>query len=219
MQANDILKFTSLIATIGELYGKEVSGELTDIYWQTLRRFEWEDLALAFGAHISNPDSGQFFPKPADIVRFIEGTGETKALQAWTKVEQAVRRVGGYCSLAFDDALIHRVLEDMGGWIKLCSLTLDALPFYANEFQKRYMGFVLKEPERYPPYLVGVIEQENAKNGYSRPSVVLIGNSEKAQEVIAKGNGASLMIQRCYSLENVLQKLSHLKKEEDNVKK
>jgi len=219
MQANDILKFTTLIATIGELYGKEVSAELTDIYWKTLSRFEWEDIANAFGTHISNPDSGQFFPKPADIVRFIEGTGETKALQAWTKVEQAIRRAGGYCSLAFDDALIHRVLEDMGGWIKLCSLTSDAMPFYANEFQKRYMGFVLREPECYPPYLVGVIEQENAKNGYPRPPLVLIGHSEKAQNVIAKGNGASLMIQRCQSLSAVLQKLTHVKKEIDNVEK
>ncbi len=158
MQKGDLPQFLILIANIGELYGKAVSGPLTDIYWETLKSFELEDLRRAFSAHVCNPDCGQYFPKPADIVKFIEGGGETKALQAWTKVENAIHWVGSYESLAFDDPIIHSVIEDMGGWVKLCALSLEELPFRALDFQKRYMGFVIRKPSRYPRYLCGIAE-------------------------------------------------------------
>jgi hypothetical protein len=216
MQANDILKFTTLIATIGELYGKTISVELTEIYWHLLQRFELEDISLAFEAHISNPDGGQFFPKPADIVRFIEGSGEARALQAWAKVEKAMRQVGRYCSIAFDDSLIHAVLEDMGGWIKLCSITLGEMPFCANEFQKRYMGFVLKKPTRYPKYLCGITERENTKNGYAVSTLLLVGNPKKTEEVIADGGGVPLVINEVQSLQQLIQKLACIPEKNDD---
>lgn len=33
---------------------------------------------------------------------------------AWNKVDKAVRQVGAWTSVMFDDALIHRVISDMG---------------------------------------------------------------------------------------------------------
>ncbi len=123
---------------------------LIDIYWQVLKQYELEDVQNAFQSHIQNPDCGQFLPKPADIVRLIEGSGETKALLAWAKVERAVIQIGSYQSVVFDDPLIHAVIEDMGGWVKLCSMKNEQMPFYANEFQKRYMGYVNKKPESTP---------------------------------------------------------------------
>ena len=119
MQNHNLIEFTATLIKIGELYGKAISEILTDLYWQSLKGFEWQDVKQAFEAHIHNPDNGQYFPKPADLVRFIEGSGETKALQAWAKVEKAVTHVGAYQSIIFDDPLIHAVLEDLGGWIKL----------------------------------------------------------------------------------------------------
>src|SRR5437870_914018 len=121
MQSRDLGKFTILMAGIGELYGKNISSHLIDIYWQVLKQYELVDVQNAFQSHVQNPDCGQFFPKPADIVRFIEGSGETKALLAWAKVERAIRQLGSYQSVVFDDSLIHIVIEDMGGWVKLCS--------------------------------------------------------------------------------------------------
>ena len=166
MLANDIPKFSAMMAGIGELYGKSISAQLTDIYWRSLKFYELQDVQQAFQAHINNPDCGQFFPKPADVVRFIEGSGETKALLAWAKVDRAIIQIGSYQSIAFDDPLIHAVLEDMGGWVKLCSMKNEQMPFYANEFQKRYMGFVNNKPKRYPKYLYGLTECENSKNGF-----------------------------------------------------
>ncbi len=200
MLSNDISKFTAVMAGVGELYGKPISALLTDIYWQTLKSYEFEDVQKAFQAHIVNPDCGQFFPKPADIVRFIEGSGETKSLQAWAKVEKAIVQIGSYQSVAFDDPLIHAVLEDMGGWVKLCSRNNTQMPFCANEFQKRYMGFVSKRPKRHPKYLLGVIECENSKNGYPVEAPLLIGDPIKAEEVLKSGKEAPLLTQHANQL-------------------
>ena len=196
MQPNDIPKFTAMIAGIGELYGKVISEALTDIYWQALKRFELCDVQRAFQVHIDNPDCGQFFPKPADVVRFIEGSGETKALHAWAKVEKAISHIGSYQSIAFDDPLIHAALDDMGGWIKLCSTTIDEMPFRANEFQKRYMGFVNKPPERHPKYLCGITERDNGKDGYAIKPPLLIGDPEKAEQVMLSGGSTDLQIKQ-----------------------
>lgn len=195
MEKRDIGAFMQLIAGIGELYAKPISAALTELYWQSLKGFELQDVQRALEAHIHNPDCGQYFPKPADVVRFIEGSGETKALRAWAVVEKAIYQVGSYQSIAFDDALIHAVIEDMGGWIALCATTLKELPFRANEFQKRYMGFVIQKPNRHPQYLVGISERDNAKNGYQHNTLYIVGDAKKAKYVMITGGGPSLSVQ------------------------
>ena len=195
MEACDMPKFLNLMAGIGELYAKPLSTHLIDIYWQSLQSFELIDVEMALQSHINNPDCGQYFPKPADVVRFIEGNGETKALQAWAKVEKVIIQVGSYQSICFDDPIIHAVIEDMGGWVKLCSVKNEELPFRANEFQKRYLGFTRKAPPRYPKYLMGIAELDNSKNGYAIEAPLLIGDPEVARKVIEEGGGTSLKVQ------------------------
>jgi len=215
MQTHDLAKFATLLADLGELYGKCISEALTDIYWQVLKIFEWPDVKSAFEAHVHNPDCGQFFPKPADIVRFIEGNGEMRALKAWAIVEKALHCVGVYQSVVFDDFLIHAVIEEMGGWVKLCTMTNDDLPFRAREFQKRYMGFVIKKPMRYPKCLYGLSHSENAKNGYAIELPLLIGDAAIAEQVRLNGGGIPLIVQHSRPIQDLLQ---HTVKqlEEDN---
>jgi hypothetical protein len=195
MEADDVKEFTLMMMGIGEIYRSTISKFLTDIYWKSLKHFEWQDVERAFNAHIHNPDCGQFFPKPADIVRFIEGSGETRALQAWSKIEQAIQQIGGYQSVVFDDPFIHAVLENMGGWTKLCSVSFDELPFRCNEFQKRYLGFVQKKPERHPKHLAGIIELENSKNNFPIPAPLLLGDLKKTETVMRLGNGSACLLQ------------------------
>ncbi len=193
MHAQDIPKFTVLMAGIGELYSKSISSKLIDIYWQVLNQYDLVDVQNAIQTHVKNPDGGQFFPKPADILRIIEGSGETKALAAWAKVERAVIQVGRYQSVVFDDPLIHAVIENMGGWVKLCAMSNEQMAFIANEFRKRYMGYVNKKPERHPKYLWGISESNNTQHGFDVAPPVLIGNSTKAKEVLQTGGGVPLL--------------------------
>ncbi len=216
MKKDDMPQFALSLAELGEIYAKNISEFLTDIYWKALEGFELQDVKKALRAHIYNPDCGQYFPKPADIIRFIEGSGETKALKAWAVVEKAIHCVGSYQSIAFDDPLIHAVLEDMGGWVKLCSVKLDEFPFRANEFQKRYMGFLIKKPERHPKYLAGITEIDNVKNGFEVTAPVLVGDPKKAEQVMLTGGGRPLAIQTfTESIAAVMQLPSKTKNEDD----
>ncbi len=204
MQEHDWTQFACLLVKLSELHGKSMSSHLTEAYWKALEIFEWIDVKAAFEAHTRNPDCGQFFPKPADIVRFIDGSGETRALKAWTIVEKAMRQIGIYQSVVFDDCLIQAVIEEMGGWIKLCSMTLDGLPFRALEFQKRYMAFVIKKPAHYPSVLYGLSALENAKNGYEVELPLLIGDAAKAEQVRLNGGVVVLNVEPLKTIQKAL---------------
>lgn len=187
MIKQDLTKFAALIVGIGEIYGKAFTAVTIETYWNVLQSFEFEAVKQAVYLHLGNVDTGKYLPKPADLILAIQGSSYTQALQAWTKVVTAMQRYGGYTSLAFDDALIHAVIADMGGWQKLCVSETKQLPFIAREFQERYRGYVIKTPKSYPKYLVGLIESQNAIHGYPYAPPLLFGDRAKARQVITTG--------------------------------
>lgn len=187
-QDKKLVNFIAILAKVGVIYGKEVSEQLIDIYWQTLKHFKLSNIIQAVEQHISDPDTGQYFPKPADLVRIIKGSLATQALQAWTKVHKAILQLGAYQTIAFDDCLIHVILDDMGGWVKLCLTSVKDLPFKAQEFQQRYLSLINKKLSNYPKCCYGITEINNTNNGYSQGQVLLVGDANKAKQVIENAN-------------------------------
>jgi len=187
MLEQDSQKFAKLIVGIGEVYGKPFSSVAIEIYWRVLEAYRLEDVSAAIYRHIENPDVGKFLPKPADIIMAIEGNSQNQALSAWSKVIYAMRIIGGYESVVFDDALIHVVVRYMCSWSKLCDVDDRQLPFTAKEFQERYRGYVIKKPSSHPPYLKGRIELQNSAFDYTYAPPILIGNVIKAKQVMATG--------------------------------
>ncbi len=194
MKITEQAEFFQLLVEVGENYDRAISGAMGKLYWENLKTFEFEDLKHAFHAHCRHPDEGRFFPKIADIMRWLEGSPESRALMAWSFVESCTERVGHYQSVVFDDPLIHAVIEDMGGWIKLCEQPLSEMPFIALNFQKRYRAFLSYPPKRHPSYLVGLMEQENSHQGYKVKPPVFLGNQSKAEWVFKSGGGKPLEI-------------------------
>ena len=185
------IKFSELLTGIAELYGKAPSAAVYEIWYNSLRRFDHEAISKAFSVHIQDPDTGKFMPKPADIIRIIEGSSVDSAYQAWTKVERAISVVGTYETVVFDDPIIHRVIQDMGGWIRLGQSREDELPFLANEFRRRYQGFKSQgEVPEYPSKLVGITEGENSASGFYDhiPEPKLIGDHTRAKQVLLAGS-------------------------------
>jgi hypothetical protein len=180
----DMTEFVKLMTSLGILYGKPMSEQLIDIYWQALQAFSFRE---AFNAHVRNPDTGQYLPKPADVVRYIEGSGITQALQAWSQVVRTIRSVGCYESVVFDDPIIHAVIEDMGGWLQLCKVTEKDLPFRAQEFEKRYQGYIVHPPHQFPKQLAGLIESCNHLQGYPKEDPLLIGDIAQAHQIYQQG--------------------------------
>lgn len=184
----EIDAFGQIISTTYDLYGKTFTEAALSLWWNALKAYDLKAISDALSRCITNPDHGQYLPKPADVVRMIGGTTTDRALLAWEKVDKAVRHLGVYKDVVFDDPLIHRVLQDMGGWISLGGKKESEWPFIAREFETRYRGYAYQNVT--PPYLpvmTGLANAENRRNGYPVDTPVLIGEAAKAREVMALG--------------------------------
>ncbi len=188
MQPKDRPKFLTILTGIADYYGKELSTGVIGLYWEGLRQYDIEAVERALWQHTQNPDSGQFMPKIADVTKVLQGRTEDQAQVAWSKVDRAVRHIGGWADVAFDDAIVHRVLADMGGWVQICSHNDENWPFVAKEFITRYRGFkIVGDKPDYPRYLLGSASVHNTAEGLAKPCVRLVGNEDLARRVIAGG--------------------------------
>jgi hypothetical protein len=189
MQTSDLIPFMEMLDATAEQYGKTLSDGLKELYWKGLINYDLAAVQNAFGRHIANPDTGMFMPKIADIVKMLQGSSQDSAYAAWTKVDKAVRQIGTYSTVIFDDPLIHRVISDMGGWIALGSKKETDWPFLAKEFETRYRGMKqINIPMEYPSVLIGVEEMHNGQQGFRSAPPVLIGNPEKCKLIAQKGS-------------------------------
>ncbi|MBA4707531.1 DUF6475 domain-containing protein [Aquitalea aquatica] len=219
MTQNDYDTFVDMLQAVADLYGKRLTEFSIGIYWGALKQVDLAVFREAMNRHVTNPDNGQFMPKPADLIRMMAGSSQDKALQAWHKVDKAVRQVGTYSSVVFDDPLIHRVLHEMGGWISLGTKTEDEWPFVAKEFENRYKAFASRQelPE-YLPVLVGIIEAENRKEGHRVEPPMLVGDANVAMAVMMSGTNkpALGMKQMAVGEANRIMQLVHKRDEKTN---
>ncbi len=190
MREEDKREFKDVVTAVMDVYGKEMSAPVLRLWWAALEPFSLAEVRHGLTKFVRSPDSGSFPPRPADIIRMIEGTAGDRGMIAWGKVQEAIGRVGGYQSVAFDDPVIHVCIEDMGGWPKLCATESQEMTFRAAEFAKRYRAHAEAGVQRFAPYLTGRHESENRIAGFKAPPPVLIGNPEKALLVIEKGSSA-----------------------------
>lgn len=190
MDRSDMQKFAQAMAALGEIYSKEVSKVLVSVYYNALESYPIDEVLKAIQAHTRDTENGQFWPKPADLIRHLEGSNESRAMEAWSKVIKAIGSVGMYRSIAFDDPVIHKVIDEMGGWISVCNTMEDELPFRAAEFQKRYRAAVRFGYDSFPRVLVGYSDQNNMAQGYQQePEPALFGDQHKALMTLQSGEG------------------------------
>lgn len=188
MQHSDKPKFAQAITVLGEIYGKEVSQTLIGVYYNALENWPIEEVSRAIQAHTRDTENGQFFPKPADLIRHLEGSQEGRALEAWSKTVKAIGRVGRYCSVVFDDPVIHKVIDEMGGWSKMCITNVEEMPFKAAEFTKRYRAAVRFGYSEHPRILIGESDMHNMSQGYqSEPQPTLFGVQDKCLLTLQSG--------------------------------
>lgn len=194
MNSSERSKFLKLIGDICAFYRRDYSEFTGRIWWESMKPFDYSAVADALNRHCINPDTGQFMPMPADVVKMLQGSTQDSALNAWAKVDRAVRTVGPYRSVVFDDPIIHRVVAEMGGWIHIQSGTDEGWPFAKNEFVNRYRSYrkagVVPE---YNPVLVGIAEAQNSMQGHAVEPPMLIGDQQKAAIVMSMGSDKQLV--------------------------
>lgn len=194
MRDSELIEFSKTLLAVADYYGKELSENVVDVYWNGLREYDLPAVQKALWAHARNPDSGQFMPKIADVAKMLQGRTDDQAAVAWSKVNQAVRRVGTYQCVVFDDPIVHRVISDMGGWVYLGGKDEKEWPFVAREFENRYRGYRTRDelPE-YPPVLIGIANAHNSQQGFRQNPPILIGDERKANTVRLGGTTAPLL--------------------------
>lgn len=188
MQQSDYDSFVQLVNGMAELYGKSMSPVALALWWNALQPYDLSAVRQGLSRHMQNPDTGQFIPKPADVIKFIGGTTQDGALLAWAKVDRALRSVGTYRSVAFDDPIIHAVIMDMGGWVGLGSKDEREWPFVAKEFENRYRGYRQRDLPSFSRWLVGIAESSNSQQGMSIEPPTLIGDVAKARLIMQSGS-------------------------------
>ena len=112
MNQSDLGSFASLMHTIASIYNKKLAPSLTDCYWHTLKPFAWEDVKTAFHHYMRHPIHGKYMPKPADIVDYLMGNTQQRALAAWRAVQQQLRQVGRYEQPQFSDTITQHVIQE-----------------------------------------------------------------------------------------------------------
>lgn len=195
MLTEDRTRFITLMTGIADYYGKELSDAVLRLYWRGLRQFEYADVDRALWEHTQNPDAGQYLPKIADVTRTLQGRTQDQAATAWSKVDLAIRTIGTYVDVVFDDALIHRVVTELGGWIWLGKQADDEWPFVAKRFENLYRAYRSRaETPPYLPQLTGIANAHNALEGREPVPPMLFGDLAKALRVHQGGSSLSLAV-------------------------
>ena len=201
MEHEDQEPFAALLRDVLAFYRQDLSPFAVSVWWQSCSGFELGQIRKAMTAHAMDPERGQFAPKPADIVRQLHGTQTDRSLIAWGKVLEAIKRVGAYQSVVFDDGAIHAAIEDMGGWPAVCRTDNDDLPFVQRRFCEAHRAYSRRSDIAYPPKLIGESEQRNAVHGFRSAAPALVGDPEKAQRVASNGvHGGKVRITHAASL-------------------
>lgn len=170
MRNEDKRAFFDLMMAAGEVYGREVTQPMAAIYFSALANVSIEQAQEAMMTHMQNPDSGQFFPKPADIIKQMTGTTkqqdaaiEDKAAIAWACIERDIRRIGSYGTLKLDDKQALATVKAMGGWQSICQTETSKMEWKRKEFIRMYETFERMPLEALPNSLPGRIEMSEVK--------------------------------------------------------
>lgn len=190
MRAEQYPQFRETLTSALSFYRQDVTPFMLDVWWQACQGFDIEQVAKALTAHAMDPDHGHFAPKPADIVRQLGGTATDRALLAWGKVLDAIQSVGSYTDVVFDDPAIHAVIEDLGGWVKVCRGETKDLGYLQHRFTEAHRAYSGRKFFDYPRALRGdrAPDEAFARRGLPAPKPAVVGNVERAREVYSLGS-------------------------------
>lgn len=197
MTEHDFEAFAEVWSQALEIYNRSVTPGTIELVFRALERLELDEVRRALTLHIQSPDTGQYPPKPGDVIKFARGDSQSRTLQAWAKVERAIRSVGHYRDVAFDDPLIHAAIERIGGWPKAAMVESEKdMVWLRQRFEAQYRAYAVHRPDNWPAFLAGAATQQNAQIGqHTRgrlpgKDIAVIGDKGRAMQVIERGREA-----------------------------
>lgn len=168
-------RFVVTLTGLCDLYGKIPSEFIFDTYYAIFQDYDNQAFEGAINTCLKNRVYNTL-PKPAEILEYLEGTKDDKALAAWLQAKEAVRKVGYYQTPDFQDPAISHAIVELGGWMEFCSAPVEELPFIEKRFMDLYRLF-LKRGVNVPTRLIGFIELKNLEKGHNVPDPIRIGTN------------------------------------------
>ena len=183
MTKRDFSEFGQLMSLLNETYGdanKPISNLKLDVYFQALEDLNIEQIKQAIKI-LFQTKTMHIFPVPPEIREAVSGNPDAVAQQALDKLLGAVRYVGGYRDVIFDDPIIHAIIVREGGWIAVCDKTLDEWIWFKKDFMKIYRGYMGKNMADIPKKLTGIHKDLNDSRGEKYDlNPFIIGNKQGA---------------------------------------
>ena len=184
--------FLEAFGGLSEVFGKEFSKFTAKAYFKALSTHDIQPVVKAMESALKRC---RFFPKPVELLEFIEGTPEDRKVMAEAQAREvlmAVRRHGIYATVQFADPITNAIIRQyFGGWANVCSTREDAQRWFIKDFSERYAEYKTHGIEDHEP-LRGISTGPivNYVGGTPRPA--LEGGDRQAVKSFANSLGKRL---------------------------
>lgn len=167
------------IKTIEAVLGKEFTDDQSRIYSMLLNDIPEENFINGINTMLRERVYSNL-PMPADIRKYCLETREEdldiRVAAARNKIKKAMNSIGTYVTVAFDDPIIHLVIRDFGGWIKLGMTDMEEFENLLKwDLPRLYKAYATRKNADIPLMLEGKADDKTVK---------YIGNEEKAKRWI-----------------------------------
>lgn len=167
------------IKTIEAVLGKEFTDDQSRIYSMLLNDIPEENFINGINTMLRERVYSNL-PMPADIRKYCLETREEdldiRVATARNKIKKAMNSIGTYVTVAFDDPIIHLVIRDFGGWIKLGMTDMEEFENLLKwDLPRLYKAYATRKNADIPLMLEGKADDKTVK---------YIGNEEKVKRWI-----------------------------------
>ena len=130
MQASDYENFRHVMASMGAVYGKEITPALIDGYWNALCGWDIEDFKSAAATLM---EISEFFPRPAAFTEIRKSLRATPQEQ-WDRVMAFCSSSAWRDSESIVERSIDLAVQAIGGYERIAMSDLDKIHFLENKF-------------------------------------------------------------------------------------
>lgn len=163
MKPEDQNRFKEIMVGLGDYYKEKITKTLMMVYWEDFSDCGIDDFARAVSSHRKDPDQGMFFPKTANLIKQLHGTGkqqarsiESKAELAWSEIVAHLQYHGPYKTFTSKDGVSLAAFHAVGGISKLSTADYDAIVWIKKEFISMYATYENTPLENLPKNIMGL---------------------------------------------------------------
>lgn len=173
-------EFTKCIAVLSAGVGREMTQATAEVWYQVLGDLTAEQLQQAIVTALRSYKFAGF--PPVGQIREWAGAGagstEDAAAIAWSKVLRAMRLIGGYQSVEWDDPAIPFAIDSVaGGWNSLCEMQSSELHSFGRaKFIAAYKSATVTALAG-PTITTGILAADAARLGGEAPEPLRLGDS------------------------------------------